>query len=141
MQRTGWAYGLLIGSREWLTIPGSAYTTPALAPAPDQAVKPPGRAHEPWALARVEEVDHPGVTLGCAYRVLELRDETGPTAGTVAAGFGLDPVRGASPCGSGGVMPDAPACPERGTLLVPVAEGMDTPMCAACAAAWLGGGR
>jgi hypothetical protein len=73
--RMGWAYGLCIGSSEWLTILGSAFKAPELAGAPGDVLPPEAPAPEwgEWVLAEVEEVWHGGVTGArpYAYRILQ----------------------------------------------------------------------
>lgn len=78
--RSGWAWGLCIGSDQWLTIGGSAYKAPQLSDTPEGAGQAPTYAGD-WAvpvLARVAEVPHAGVTgpRGVAYRILQ----TAPSA-------------------------------------------------------------
>ncbi len=73
--REGWAWGMT-DSGEWLTILGSAWDTPPLAPTADQAQRPPALDAE-WrrdraTLARVREMWHPGVSgSGLAYLIIE----------------------------------------------------------------------
>lgn len=73
--RHGWAWGLCIGSTDWLTIAGSAYAAPPLAATPAEAGPPPAMGD--WAkpvLGYVAEVEHPYVTgpRNVAYRLLEV---------------------------------------------------------------------
>lgn len=69
--RTGWVWGWLGRSGEWLTVPGAAGTAPALAARAPGATPPPAALAAELTLCQVEEVRHPGMTgpRGMAYRV------------------------------------------------------------------------
>jgi hypothetical protein len=79
MNRTGWAYGFTVTGSEWLTIVGSAHTTPQLRASREEAAAAlDGTALRGWPLgknealsvAHVTEVWHGGVGgRGMAYRV------------------------------------------------------------------------
>jgi hypothetical protein len=73
--RTGWAYGTIDGSDEWLTIWGSYYTRPVLHPTEDDAkaafdASPfAGDAKNTWVICHVTEVPMWGVSSGYAYQI------------------------------------------------------------------------
>ena len=76
--RSGWAYGEFIGSREWLTILGSAYEAPVFHPtrdAAERALDESGlrdRPHLNMTVAHVTEAPHGGVSgRGYASRVTD----------------------------------------------------------------------
>lgn len=75
--KEGWAWGLLLGSTEWLTILGSAYRRPVFAETPETAVKPDVQLADGYTLvlARVRAEYHGGVSVSNeAYRILEMAE-------------------------------------------------------------------
>lgn len=68
-RKTGYAWGLLIGSEEWLTIPGSHWDAPPLTETPQAARRPYAEAD---TLALVERWWHPGVGSGRAFRIIAI---------------------------------------------------------------------
>jgi hypothetical protein len=79
--RSGWAYGELVGSDDWLTIMGSAHRRPVLhATVAEAETALAGEAyrdspHLDLVVRHVTEVPHGGVSGGWAYRVTTITDE------------------------------------------------------------------
>jgi hypothetical protein len=69
-RKAGYAWGLLIGSEEWLTIPGSHWEVPPLTETPQAAKRPYPAAAD--TLALVERWWHPGVGSGRAFRIVKI---------------------------------------------------------------------
>lgn len=88
-ERSGWAYGQFIGSRDWLTIPGSAYRAPVLHASQEQAQAAldaagyTGAMRDHTVTAYVTEVWHGGVSgRGYAYKITEAGAGEQVTPGT-----------------------------------------------------------
>jgi hypothetical protein len=78
MNRKGYTFGSYIGSREWLTVPGSFYRLPELRATREEAERDLAafralHSTEPFPLetAEVVMIRHSGVTGGWAFKVME----------------------------------------------------------------------